>query len=660
MKSRLQWLIPIAAFTWLFAIILSYYVTHKPFDPVFAVHGVLAVWRVLIGLAVVAIAGGIGRLVFPLTEQDPLIRISLQSALGLGILALGIMIVGSTIGLHPVVLYLSLPVLAGLFYRRMRAWLGDLRDLKRFAPSGSRFQLALAIVTGAILFFTLIHALAPPIEYDALVYHLTIPEEYLRQGRVTFIPWLEMSGMPQTAEMLYTWAIALGGRPAAATLGWLFSILAAVGIFGYLQSRLGKPAAWVGTAALFGGFSLALATAWAYVDWLTLLFGFGCLVALESWRIDGDRKLLVLAGLFAGLGFATKYTAGMLALIGVGAVGWHAWKRKEAFLPAVIRFGLAAAVFAIPWLAKNWLSTGNPIYPFLFPQSIDDVIRLNVFQNTTPFGDWTDILFLPFRATYLGIEDKEGYSFSPGPLFLGLGAIAFLARRRIQSSQKAFLENAVVFTLLGLLIWIVGNQLSGYLIQTRMYFPVFPAFAALTAVGYQVIADMRLPTVRIGRLAAILILLVLFLNFIEVSTAIIRARSLPAVLGIDTEKAFIANNLGWYQNVVEAIDQLPEESKVQFLFETRGLYCAPKCQSDAILAEWKVAYHTHDSDQAIFANWRNAGITHVLVFNIGVDYFLEMDYINHTEAELNALKQAMNHLEVVQEFDEAYTLYRIP
>lgn len=660
MKTPLQRLVPIAAFAWLFAIVLSYYVTHKPFDQALAVAGVLAFWRVFVGFAFITTAGAIGRLIFPMTEEAPLVRASLQSALGLGILALAFMLLGSTIGLNPIVLYLPLPIVAVLLRRPIRSWLVDLGDLRQITTGAGRFQRGLTLITAAVLACTLIIALAPPLKYDALVYHLTIPETYLRQGRVDFLPGLVMSGMPQTAEMLFTWAIALGGLPAAATLGWYCSVVAALGVFGYLRSKLDGPAPWVAAAALFGGYSLAMATSWAYVDWLTLLFGFGCLFALEQWRLTGDPQALILAGLFAGLGFATKYTAGMLALIGAGVIGWHAWKRREAYLPALVAFGCAAAVFAIPWMAKNWISTGNPVYPFFFPQTTADALRLAVFQDTTPFGNWTDILFLPLRATYLGIEDRVGYSFSLGPLFLGLGAVAILIRKHIVEKLQPFVENAAGFTLLGLIVWIVGNQFSGYLIQTRMYFPLFPAFAVLAAVGFQLIERMKLPGVRIGRLASILILLVLLLNLIEIGTVAIRAGSLPVVLGIDPPADYLSNNLGPYQDVVETIDRLPEDSKVQMLYETRGLYCAPKCRSDAILAEWKVAYHTHASGEAIFADWASQGITHVLVFDTGVNFFLEMEYVNHTEEELLALIRSVDSLEMVQQYGNAYTLYRLP
>ena len=67
-----------------------------------------------------------------------------------------------------------------------------------------------------------------------LMYHLALPDAYLRQARVSYLPWHAMSGMPQTTELLYAWAMALGGPQAAAALGWTFGLVSMLGLLGLL------------------------------------------------------------------------------------------------------------------------------------------------------------------------------------------------------------------------------------------------------------------------------------------------------------------------------------------------------------------------------------------------------------------------------------------
>jgi hypothetical protein len=151
-----------------------------------------------------------------------------------------------------------------------------------------------------MLLAALFLSLAPPVKFDALVYHLLLPDAYLRAGSVEYLPWIMKTGMPQTAEMLYTWAMALSGTAGAATLGWVVGIVTIVGMLGYLSQRLGAKPAWVGAAALLAGFSMPVAISWAYVDWWCLLFGLGALVSLDQWRRFGGIRSLLVAGLMAG------------------------------------------------------------------------------------------------------------------------------------------------------------------------------------------------------------------------------------------------------------------------------------------------------------------------------------------------------------------------
>jgi hypothetical protein len=74
-------------------------------------------------------------------------------------------------------------------------------------------------------------------------------------------------GMPQTAEMLYTWAMALAGDPAAASLGWAIGVLTLAGMLGFGLQKLDVDAAWVSAACLVSGYTLASALSWSYVDW---------------------------------------------------------------------------------------------------------------------------------------------------------------------------------------------------------------------------------------------------------------------------------------------------------------------------------------------------------------------------------------------------------
>ena len=129
----------------------------------------------------------------------------------------------------------------------------------------------------------------------------------------------------------------------------------------------------------------------------------------------------------------------------------------------------------------------------------------------------------------------------------------------------------------GLALWALGNQLSGNLIQTRYYFSIFPAFAVLAAAGEYGLRQLHIPRVRLERISAALVLLALGLNLLEVGHSVLKQGSPQAALGIKSEAAYLADNLGWFQPAMQAVRDLPEGARTLLLYEPRSLYCAPRC-----------------------------------------------------------------------------------
>ncbi len=663
-------LLSFLAFLWLVFVLVLYYAGHKPAEPGQFLALLQAVWRLVVVLALTCLAGGIGALILRGESLHPLSRLALQAGLGFGLLGLGVLAVGISIGLPGWLPWAALGFLGVLLHRSIWAWLHGWRGLAPLWRESGSFERILAGLVGIIFLMTLGVALAPPLHFDSLVYHLVMPDAYLRDGRVSYLPWMVMSGMPQTAEMLYTWVIALAGNPAAAVLGWMFGLLSIIGLAGSLRQVFDARAAWVGAAALLAGFTPAWLLAGGYVDWLVFLLSLGALVMLAAWREDGTRRSLVFAALFTGLAVGSKYTSGVLALAALAALAWHSWKRRSAFIPAALTFGGVALLAALPWFIKNTVSTGNPFYPFFLTGGAMTEVRLQVYQHLSAWGNWLDFVFLPVRATYLGFDAGDGYMFAPGALLLGLGGLAWLASRRFETAPAAPGGDQPPFTALrdtaaglavgGLLLWALGNQYSGNLIQTRYYFSVFPAFAVLAAAGDFGLRRTRLGPVRMGRLAAALIVLVVGLSTLEVSLAALRNGAPQAALGLKDQEAYLADVLGWFQPAMKAVRDLPPGQRVQLIYEPRSLYCASTCLPDEILDRWKRMWlEQGDHPEAIRAAWRQAGITKLLVNRQGMRFLLEAADPHHPPADLQALDRFLNTLPAPVDFGGVYALYSV-
>ena len=648
------------ALLWLVLVFVLYYASHKPFTPEVVVSLAAAAWNLLTALAVLSLAGGLGRKLLGEYGRPLLVRLALQAALGLGVLSLAALIVGATLGTHSLVAWLGLLLTGFLLRREIIGWWRSWSALKVAWEYGGRLGKILGILSGLILGFSILTALAPPVKFDALVYHLALPRAYLQAGKVTYFPWNFFWGMPQLAEMLYTWSMRLAGDRAAASLGWSVGVVALAGILGLAQERYGAQAAWVAMASLLAGVTTASGLGWAYVEWFTILFGAAFLAASQTALDNQKTAAWILPGVFAGFALGSKYTAGALLLAGVGAILWEG--RNRYSLSKIFRqsalFLVTAVVVSLPWLIKNLAATGNPIYPFLFPSGAVNVYRMSLYQSLPAWGDWRDFFLLPIRATVLGYEGAPGYAAAAGPLLLGLGLIYPLRRWLRVAPALPAAGVAVPVAVWGMMIWAIASRLSGLLIQTRLYMSFFPAFAMLAGGGYLALTAIRLPGVRLGRVAGSLVVLALGLNAIQLGLETLSRQTIETLTGQRLPGDYLAANLGWIVAADQAIGELPEDARVILLWEPRSLYCLPRCDPDEVLDRWLVDWDANQSAAGVLAFWQAAGYSHLLFNQQGADFVREQDS-RYTTEHWQALEDLLANLPPPREIGGGYQLYSL-
>ena len=548
-------LIGLSATFWLVIALVGYYYTHKPFTAEFITGAVLMFWRVIVSMGIISIAGGIGAWILSGRVSFPAFtNIALQAALGSGVLGLTVFFIGVTVGFRT--LYFVILLLAiGLFTRKhILSWLSQWKQLNGlFNKSG--FVITLALGTGLVLLWTLATALAPPLHFDALTYHLALPRLYLLTGNINYTPDNVFWGMPQQIEMLYTLAMALGGSEAATTLGWGLGMLTLLGLLGYIKEKIDLTAGWVAVACLLGGRSLAISLAWGYTEWPVMLYGLGMIVALDMWRGSSKRNYLIFAATLAGFALGSKYTAGQLLLIGLVIIAWEGFRKHNRHtLANLFLFGALAAFLSSPWWGKNWLATSNPFYPLLFPSGAMSQARLNYYSGSI-WGSWLDMLILPWQVTVWGVEGREGFSWSIGPLLLGFGILFWVGWQARRAEQKRLISTAVIATVTGFIIWAFASRLNGLLIQSRLYAVFFPAWAILGGIGFDSLRNLHAAGIRFGRIGAAVLLMVFTFNLVELGGDFSQKSPFAVMSGSMSPASYRTRNLGSYDQAMTALGE---------------------------------------------------------------------------------------------------------
>jgi len=658
-KSRSILALRIIGLIWLISIVLMYFIYHKPFSPVQAISIIQVFWQVLVGIVIIAVAGGTGNRILGELPTPPLAALAIQAALGIGCISILILIFGSLIGAGWYIIGIPVLMLGIALRHSIISWCSLLNKPDIFGQNFRIFKHSIAVLVSIVAVLTLFTALAPPVKFDALVYHQSLGELFSEAGRIIYAESNMFWGMPWLGEMIYLLAQQSAGLSSAVVVGWLIGVICLVGIFGYTKEKFGTGPGWASIASLLTGSTIASSLGWGYVDWLTMLFGIAFIVAMDLWYQSGSRKFIVLSGIFTGFALGTKYTAGVLLISGVTLISLiNPLKNKGNKLRDLMLYLLVAGAVFSPWLVKNLIATGNPMYPFLMPSGAMDQFRLDFYQGIQPWGNWREILLLPLHAVINGIEGAPGYSASIGPLLLGLGFLSWMGWRSRPRAQIDALKLSGFIVITGLFVWAIASRFSEYLIQSRLYFSMFPAAAILAGAGYQVIENWQWKGIRFNRIVGVLIILVLALNVFQITNDSIKQNSLEEILGLQTRQEYINNNLGWYGPAMEVINELPDDASVLMLWEPRSLYCLPKCTPDEIIDRWIHDRYLYGKSQDITESWKSESYTHVLLHRSGAD-FIRREDDRYSDADWEALEEVFAKLPDPVDFGGAYYLYSL-
>jgi hypothetical protein len=289
------------------------------------------------------------------------------------------------------------------------------------------FDRLMTSALAATLIGSLLTALAPVTDGDALCYHLQVPKVFLARGAVFFDPDLHETVYPLLTELLYAVALACRGPVACRLVQWLLGLVFAVAVTALARPSLGSRAWWAGaiavlTPAVSNGMGAPLN------DVALAAFGTSAIVAWARFQREPTTRAALLAGVLAGLALGVKYPAlvltGLLGLT-IAARRLGAYRGKRQLVPALrnaarwsLAFGLAAVVVGGAWYFRAWVHTGNPVFPFFRHvfggAGLDEV--LDPIKRPMPVTLWN--LLTALGPLTLRPDRFDSFSHQFGPVFL--------------------------------------------------------------------------------------------------------------------------------------------------------------------------------------------------------------------------------------------------
>ena len=435
--------------------------------------------------------------------------------------------------------------LADLKKRPRRDWLNQINGV---LTRGEQIPYDLVCKSLAVIVMTLFCAamllgsLLPPTDFDVKAYHLTGSKEYFLNGRITFLEHNVYTNFPFLTEMLCLLGMVLRqdwfrGALAGQAVLMGFAPLTALALFCAGRRWFGSAAGWLAA-------TIYLSTPWtyrlaiiAYVEGALSCYLFLTLFAVTLALEQRSLRMFVVAGLLAGSAMACKYPGLVSVVIPMGlAVGVGVWRQCRPLSPradeasdevsnaassvaevvrlqisdtsqlqtidaprrhpkshdfgyvrALAAFSVGVAITIGPWLLKNVVETGNPVYPLAY----------GIFGGR----DWDAVSHAKWRAghsphtyaisdlaeKFIDVTAKADWL---SPLLFGLAPLAWLRGRNLKfqipnlNSQPSALPpppsaHLLYLTYLFLQWWLLTHRID------RFWVPLIPVAALLAAVGVQ-------------------------------------------------------------------------------------------------------------------------------------------------------------------------------
>jgi hypothetical protein len=471
-------------------------------------------------------------------------------------------------------------------------------------------------------------ALAPEIEYDALWYHLWLPQRWLEAGAPVDVVNEYVSLYPLSWELLYGIAMTAGGPGAAKLLH--FACLPLLAMATRLVTRHLFPHASGIAAAAFvvASPTMIWEATTAYNDLPLALFATLSVHALIRFTQTHHRRWSLLAAVMMGATLATKHLALLaLAAVALPVVVNHVvtgadWRRS---LRRAAIFLIVALTLPSPWYARSYVASGNPVFPEFYtvfgaqpPERWNATTDGDLQRFNDRFGrarSLKTLLLLPWDVSVHGAR----YAGTFGPALLILVPFG-LCNRRLTRTATLVAVGAGTY----LALW--ATPISSF--QLRFLIPVVPVLAAFGSAG---LARLRQAATRLAPRAASIVMvpvaIVLLLN-LPAFTRLHESdrngwngwlshvsRALPArvVLGAVSTDEYLRASVSSYAAWAFIDGTLPPESRILTFAGGDQLYSHhPRLWSDAAAARGLTWGASAGHERDVLDEAARMGITHVL------------------------------------------------
>jgi hypothetical protein len=542
------------------------------------------------------------------------------------------------------------------------------------------FVTILCIAILILLLIEIILNLTPPIARDALIHHLAIPKLWLKNGGFYEIKWADFSYYPMNVDLLYIIPLYFNKDFIANFIHMSFGIGTALLIYHYLNNKISRIAGLLGILVFISTPIVVRLSTQAYVDLGLTFFTTASILAFIRYR-DGEFKefkWLFLSSVAMGLALGTKYNALIvwffLSLAIVFVYSRDTKKQWKAIKCGFIFFLISLLIFS-PWLIKNIILTGNPLYPLfkgIFNISSASPGGTGSISGDTSIGffkmremlygeNFWETLLIPLRIFFQGQDNSVRY-------FDGVLNSVLIILSPFAFMNKSFYRDKlffISFTLFFILTVFFLEQKAFSIEQiVRYILPVIPLLSILTVMGLVNIWNWAMNTSIPIRNVLTAVLFTIFIvimskNIFYIKNYYHNISPMSYILGIESKDEFITRHISSYPAIKYINTNTPDNARIRLVFLAgRGYYLDRIYSEGASYGIGDVSGLAANSqeDRSFQAYLHSFGCTHLLV---RTDLYLKYLHDNYPLETVNQFLQRMNKATEMIYNANGYAVYRL-
>ena len=472
-------------------------------------------------------------------------------------------------------------------------------------PSAIGWMWAGALISGTLI-YTFIANLAPEAGYDAIRIHLYLAGLFQRLHKVVTLDRWYISDYPLAGQMLLGLLRTMDGDTGAKLLLWL--CLLGLGMLLVVRSTVNSGAALVliviGTTPLFWVLSTQ-----AYVDMFRILFTTAMVIVLMEGQTSAH---LVCAGYLCGVSLGVKYFSGIEALAALCWIAWNNRGRLTSLVPRLLLFLSAMLLAFAPWCMRCYVSTGDPVFPFL--QKLFRVPDLAGLGWSSQIADIAGhhsagsfvfgLLAFPWN---LIVHNQEGYP--AGAIWLVMFGSLFAYWSIVAREEK--MRGLMTFALAAAITWFAAQGLP-----VRYGSPIWIVLAILGVSSISAWETMQTARSRLILRGCFLVLTTVC--FMEcLCTIYYWTLPISAGCGCMTTGEYMRRRLApaqhYWNSAVWANVNLPAGAHVLIMGDTKGYYWNFRTTLDIEnAAPWmQILVKSSASPEVLRKHLKQRGITHL-------------------------------------------------